>query len=140
MLVARDSGNRFWGSMIAMDAANLQARAGAADAALISFRELFIAWRGTTDMFFFVGGVGGLIVLLHRLGRMEPGAILLGALVKRVDRKALVAEVGETVMLQIRSALGQEAYAAAQDRGEALQAYEVFDFALAEIDRALQAT
>jgi hypothetical protein len=137
LALARRSGNRFWETVIAIDIANLQAKAGEGKAALTSFRDLLAMSGGLRDSFFVASGLSALILLFDRLGCFEGGAILYGALPKLIERGAYLDGLDEA-LTRARSGLGDAAFEAAIQVGTAMTLQEASEFARGEIDKALQ--
>ncbi len=134
--VARDSGNKFWEILIVPRIAALQARSGDPISALRSFERMLAFWRRSSDVIFGSHGLGGLIVLLERLGYLEAAASLNGTLTKMFESNPFVSELREA-MTRARSALGDAMFDMALERGAAMSLHEATDYAVGEVRKAV---
>jgi predicted ATPase len=137
LAVARRSGNRFWELMTIPKIAGLQARSGDPIAALCSFIEMLNASRRSADRIFATFGIGSLIVLLERLGESAAAATLHGALSPMFDASAFLIEFPQ-VLARLRRTLGDRAFDEHGRKGASLAQHEVADYALDQINRAIE--
>ena len=135
--IARRSRNHFWEGLIAINIANLQAKAGEPRAALESFRDLMTTSGGLRDAIFVSAGLTALILLFDRLGRGQSAATLNGALPKLIERGANFDELGAAIT-HTRAVLGDAAVDAAIRRGAAMTLSDASEFARSEIEKALK--
>ena len=137
--IARQSGNRFWEILvIPLKVAALQAKERQPVAALESFRQMLAASGRSADLMFASHGVGGLIVLLERLGQAKAAATLLGISHQHPISSAFFADFPETIA-RLRSELGDVKFEETRRKGSAMTQHEVADYALDEIRNALAA-
>src|SRR5262249_49419785 len=134
LAVARDSGNLFWVNSIAVDIANLEAKAGEPRAALESFRRLLSDAGTMRDSFLLNRGLSALILLFERLGRPAIAAMLYGALPKSLERGGLYDELS-AAMKRARTALGVPAFNTATERGAAMGLGDASKIAAEEIEK-----
>jgi len=135
--VARESGNRLWEAMSALELAAIQAGRGSPSDALRTFENLIEVWRGSPDLIFISHGLGSVIVLFARLGVGEPAAVLHGAIAKLLESNPFVAELGDATT-RVRRLLGDAAFDAASRRGAAMELHAVHDYALEHVRRTLR--
>jgi tetratricopeptide (TPR) repeat protein len=138
LVVARASGNRFLELTTAADLAALQAQSGDPARALRSFRDVIGTWRRSPDLMFASHGLGSLIVLLARIDRLEPAAILHGAVVAAAGSSAFAPELTAAVE-RLRDRLGAASFDEYSRRGARLELHEAHDVALREVHAALAA-
>jgi predicted ATPase len=136
--IARQSGNRLWEQVIAPKIAALQAQSGDPIDALRSFRQMLISWRQSNDLMLASHGLGSLIVLFGRLGRVEAAATLHGALTKNFEPDSFIAGFSDAIG-RIRIKLGDANFGAANSRGNAMTLHEATDYVLDQIAQALAA-
>jgi tetratricopeptide (TPR) repeat protein len=136
LAVARHSGNRLWELMVIPRIAGLQARSGDPVAALFSFVEILNASRRSADRIFATFGIGGLIVLLERLGENGAAATLHGALSPMFDASVFLIEFPDVVG-RLRRALGEAAFEEHGGKGASMAQHEVTDYALERINQAI---
>ncbi|MEB3983590.1 adenylate/guanylate cyclase domain-containing protein [Mycobacterium sp. 663a-19] len=134
MVVARDSGNRFTEAGLAVALSTLEATHGDAVAAL---DYVLVAIRHFDD----AGNTGHigvplavLIVLLDRLGRCEPAAVIAGFGVDPLSTAGFPQV--NTTLTHLRDVLGEATYESLARRGQTMTAAEVATYAYDQIDRA----
>jgi predicted ATPase/class 3 adenylate cyclase len=136
--VARQSGNRFWETLVTPKAAALQARRGDPIGALRSLLDVVNSWHRSTDLMFVSHGLGGLIVLFDRLGHATAAATLNGALTAMIGSTAFLQELPDTIG-RVRGMLGDTAFDAADKRGAAMTFSEASSYASGQVRQALAA-
>ena len=134
--VAQNSGNRMFETLAIPEIAALQARNGNMAAALGSFRGMLDAWRGTPEALLISHGIGGLVVLLERLGRCETAALLHGMLENAFPSNPCVEELPAT-MTRLRGALDKSMFDEISRLGAAMDLQKAIDVAQGEISSAL---
>jgi predicted ATPase len=134
--IARQSGNRFWETLVIPKVAALQARSGDPIGALRSFLDTVNSWHQSTDLMFVSHGLGGLIVLFDRLGHATAAATLNGALTAMVESTAFLHELPDATV-RVRRVLGDAAFDDADRRGAAMAFSEVVNYASDQVLRAL---
>jgi predicted ATPase len=136
--VARQSGNRFWETLVIPKTAALQARSGDPIGALRSFLDTVNSWHQSTDLMFVSHGLGGLIVLFDRLGHATAAATLNGALTTMIESTAFLHELPDAIV-RVRRGLGDAAFDQAERRGAAMAFSEVANYASDQVLHALVA-
>ena len=136
ILVARESGNGFFEALAIPEIAALRARSGDVVAALQVFRDMTELWKRSSDQVFLATGLGGLIVLLGRIGELTTAATLHGALAKILPANTIVPQLSETID-RIRNDLGNETVDHARQRGAAMSVQDMIASSVTEIDRAI---
>jgi len=134
--IARQSGNRFWETLVIPKVAALQARSGDPIGALRSFLDTVNSWHQSTDLMFVSHGLGGLIVLFDRLGHATAAATLNGALTAMVESTAFLHELPDATV-RVRRVLGDAAFDDAARRGAAMAFSEVVNYASDQVLRSL---
>ena len=134
--IARQSGNRFWETLVIPKVAALQARSGDPIGALRSFLDTVNSWHQSTDLMFVSHGLGGLIVLFDRLGHATAAATLNGALTAMIESTAFLHELSDAIV-RVRRVLGDAAFDDAARRGAAMAFSEVVNYASDQVLRAL---
>jgi predicted ATPase len=136
--IARQSGNRFWETLVTPKAAALQAGSGDLVGALCSFLDVLKLWNQSTDLMFVSHGFGNLIVLFDRLGHATAAATLTGILTRLSVATTIIQELPEAIA-HIRRTLGDTAFEDASRRGTAMPLHEAAGYAADQIRQALAA-
>lgn len=134
--IARESGNRFWEILVGLEATKLQAPSLDPATALSRSRRVLDLARNSSDLMFVSHGLGSVIVLLARVGRLKAAATLNGALARSFDANPFVPELTDAVD-RTRSQLGTADFAAGMREGESMSLREAHAFAISEVDLAL---
>jgi predicted ATPase len=134
---ARESGNRLFLTIVTPKLAAMLMRHGDVKAALRGSREMLEGSIGSRDLALVSQGLGNLIVLFERLGRVSAAVTLTGALSRIVGSNAFVPELSETAS-RLQRSLSTLDFEAATKLGAVMSALDANEFALAEISRALQ--
>ncbi|OJZ74163.1 adenylate/guanylate cyclase domain-containing protein [Mycobacterium paraffinicum] len=135
LLVARDSGNRFFETQFPYWAAGLVAEQGDPGAAV---DHLAVAIRnnhesGNIGMLF--NALGVLAVVLDRLGRYEPASTIAGLAAVSPMAATTLPELG-AMIAHLRKVLGDQTYETLAREGEKMTTAEMVTYAYDQIDRA----
>jgi predicted ATPase len=133
---ARASGNRMWVALGFPEIAALQARNGDPANALVGFREMLKQWQGAAELMMVSNGIGGLVVLFERVGRLEAAAVLHGMLERAFPTNPFVEEL-PAAMGRVWEALGDTAFENATRHGAAMDVHQAINYAEMQIERAL---
>jgi predicted ATPase/class 3 adenylate cyclase len=133
LVIARDSGNRFNETQLAVGLSRLEARCGDPLAALgyirLAIRNYHDAGN-TANMHVAQAELAG---LFHRLGRHEPAATIAGSASSPVT--AALPDFSTTVA-EIRDVLGDQTYESLARKGETMTTAEMATYAYDQIDQA----
>jgi hypothetical protein len=135
MLIAQDSGNRFYETQFSYWLSGLEAEQGDQLAAL---DYLAVAIRNHHES----GNIGMLhnplailAVVLDRLGHYEPAATIAGFAAVNPMAAAILPELG-TAITHLREVLGNQTYESLARKGEAMTAAAMATYAYDQIDQA----
>jgi predicted ATPase len=132
--VARESGNRLFESVGAMELAGLEARNGDSLTALDSFEQVIDVFHKTGNTANLASTLGYLAVFLDRTGRPSQAAVLHGAATRNPAALAIVADL-TTVAKHIREALGDKDCNRLTSDGATMDTAEAVEYAQVEIQR-----
>lgn len=135
LLVARDSGNRFYETQFPYWAAGLMAEQGDLGAAV---DHLAVAIRnnhesGNIGMMY--NALAVLAVFLNRLGHYEPAATIAGLAAVSPMAATTLPELSEMIA-GLRKVLGEETYVSLARKGEVMTIADIVTYAYDQIDRA----
>jgi tetratricopeptide (TPR) repeat protein len=135
VLIAQDSGNRFFETQLGYWMCGLEAEQGDPVAAL---DYLAVAIRNNHES----GNIGMLhnplailAVLLDRLGRYDPAATIAGSAAVTPMAAATLPELG-TAITHLREVLGNQTYESLARKGETMTTAEMVAYAYDQIDQA----
>lgn len=138
--LAHSVDNRFLEGVSRVAMASLQARHGEPDEALAEFRDVVEHWRTRGDWIHMWTTLHNLVVLLDRIGAHEPAAVLHGAARTATTGAPPFGEDArrlDAAAHSLRTALGEEVFAAAHTRGRDMEDGEAVAYALEAIDGLL---
>lgn len=135
LLVARDSGNRFYETQFPYWAAGLMAEQGDPGAAV---DHLAVAIRnnhesGNIGMMY--NALAVLAVFLNRLGHYEPAATIAGLAAVSPMAATTLPELSELIA-DLRKVLGDQTYESLARKGAAMTIADIVTYAYDQIDRA----
>ena len=134
--LARDTGNRFFESIMVPHVAALQASSNDPTAALRSFKQILGILQRSPDLMIAVVGVASLIILFERIGHPVPAARLSGALASLSALDHSHASVRDATD-RLRQTLGGSTFDEESRRGAAMSLRESADYAAEQVELIL---
>jgi hypothetical protein len=134
--LARDTGNRFFESMMVPHVAALQAISNDPTAALRSFKQMLGMLQRSPDLMIAVVGVASLIVLFERIGCSLPAARLSGALAHLSALDHAHTNVREATD-RLRETLGEAAFDEECRLGAVMSLRESAGYAAEQVEQTL---
>jgi tetratricopeptide (TPR) repeat protein len=134
LVIAQDSGNRFVESQLATLLSRVEAEHGDPLAALDHITLAIRNFYDSGNVAFFRFALAALAVVLDRLGRLEPAAIIAGFAFSPLT--ASVIPQLSTVIAHLRDVLGDSAYESLAREGETMTTAAMVTYAYDQIDQA----
>jgi predicted ATPase len=135
LVIAQDSGNRTYESVLATSLAILEAQHGGTVSAFDYLTLAIRNYHNACDVTTIRSPLAVLVVLFDRLGRYEPAATVAG-----FARSPLVVAAGlpeiTTAITHLRGVLGEQTYESLALRGETMTTAEMVAYAYDQIDQA----
>ena len=131
LVIAQDSGNRTYASVLADGLALLEAEHGDPVAAFDHLTLAIRNWHNAGDTTVIRGSLGFLAVLFHRLGRYEPAAKIAGFAFSPLTASEL-----STAITHLRDVLGDQTYESLARKGETMTTAAMVTYAYDQIDQA----
>ncbi|OBH83786.1 cyclase [Mycobacterium scrofulaceum] len=135
LLVARDSGNRFYETQFPYWAAGLVSEQGDPGAAVDYLAVAIGNNHESGNIGMLYNALAVLAVLLDRLGRYEPASTIAGLAAVSPMAATTLPELGATIT-HLREVLGDQTYASLARRGETMTTAEMVAYAYDQVDRA----
>jgi predicted ATPase/class 3 adenylate cyclase len=134
LALAQESGNRYYGTVIATALARLEAETVVTTEAVGHLRLAIQSWYDSGNFGSLVGPLGMLSAFLDRLGRFEAAATIAGFSCDPVSL-ASIPELAPTIA-HLREMLGDQPYESFARNGEAMTTAEIVAYAYDQIDQA----
>jgi len=132
LVIAQDSGNRTYASVLADGLALLEAEHGDPVAAFDHLTLAIRNWHNAGDTTVIRGSLGFLAVLFHRLGRYEPAAKIAGFAFSPLTASRL-----SKAITHLRDVLGEATCESLARKGETMTTAAMVTYAYDQIDQAL---
>lgn len=133
LVIAHESGNRLTESLLATTLSWLEAEHGDPLMALDHITLAVSSFYDSGNVAYFHFALATLALLLDRLGRLEPAAIIAGFALS--PHSALSFSQFRTVIDHLRYALGEQAYDTLARQGQSMTTAEMVAYALDQIDQ-----
>ncbi|OBI24672.1 adenylate/guanylate cyclase domain-containing protein [Mycobacterium sp. E2238] len=134
LLVARDSGNRFYETQFPYWAAGLMAEQGDPWAALDHLAVAIRSNHESGNIGMMYNALAVFAVFLNRLGRYEPASIIAGLAAVSAMAATTLPELGEMIA-DLRKVLGDQSYESLARKGEVMTTADIVTYAYAQIDK-----
>ena len=134
LVIAQDSGNRTYVSVLASGLARLEAEHGATVSAFDHLTLTIRGFHNAGDTTTIRVGLAFLAVLFDRLGRYEPAATIAGFALSPFSASA-VPEI-TTAITHLRDVLGEATYESLARKGETMTTAAMVTYAYDQIDQA----
>jgi predicted ATPase len=131
LVIAQDSGNRTYASVLADGLALLEAEHGDPVAALDHLTLAIRNWHNAGDTTVIRGSLAFLAVLFDRLGRYEPAATIAGFALSPLTGPEIT-----TAITHLREVLGDQTYESLARKGETMTTAAMVTYAYDQIDQA----
>jgi tetratricopeptide (TPR) repeat protein len=131
LVIAQDSGNRTYASVLADGLALLEAEHGDPLAALDHLTLAIRNWHNAGDTTVIRGSLAFLAVLFYRLGRYEPAATIAGFALSPIAGPVIT-----TAITHLREVLGDQIYESLARKGETMTTAAMVTYAYNQIDQA----
>jgi predicted ATPase/class 3 adenylate cyclase len=135
--LARETGNRFWETLLIPQIAALQAKSNDPAAALRSFQQMLEILRRSPDLMIAVVGMASLIILFDRTGNPVPATRLSGALARMSGLDSSITEIREATN-RLRQTLGEATFDDESRHGAAMTLRQSVEYAADQVDQALR--
>ncbi len=133
LVIAQDSGNRLYESLLATGLSRLEPEHGDPLAALDHITLAIRNYYDFGNVAFFRSALATLAVLLDHLGRLEPAATIAGFVFNPLT--ATLPEFSAAIA-HLREVLGDQTYESLARKGEAMTTAEMVTYAYDQIDQA----
>jgi hypothetical protein len=134
LVIAQDSGNRTYASVLAVFLARLEAEQGGTVSAFDHLTLAIRNYHNAGDTTMIRGPLAVLAVLFDRLGRYEPAATIAGFALSPFAA-AVVPEI-TTAITHLREVLGEATYESLARKGETMTTSAMATYAYDQIDQA----
>ncbi|WP_231972881.1 MULTISPECIES: adenylate/guanylate cyclase domain-containing protein [unclassified Mycobacterium] len=135
LLVARDSGNRFYETQFPYWAAGLMAEQGDPGAAVDHLASAIRNNHESGNIGMMYNALAVLAVFLNRLGHYEPAATIAGLAAVSPMAATTLPELAEMIA-DLREVLGDQTYESLARKGEMMTTAEMVTYAYGQIDQA----
>ncbi|GAA4290329.1 hypothetical protein GCM10023161_34770 [Mycobacterium paraffinicum] len=134
LLVARDSGNRFYETQFPYWAAGLMAEQGGPWAALDHLAVAIRSNHESGNIGMMYNALAVFAVFLNRLGRHEPASTIAGLAAVSPMAATTLPELGEMIAV-LRKVLGDQTYESLARKGEVMTTADIVTYAYDQIDK-----
>jgi hypothetical protein len=131
LVIAQDSGNRLYESLLATVLSRLEPEHGDALAALDHITLAIRNYYDFGNVAFFRSALATLAIFLDRLGRLEPAATIAGFAFSPLTASPL-----SRVIAHLRAVLGERTYESLARKGETMTTAAMATYAYDQIDQA----